>query len=126
MFQTEPSPFAHTTETTLSVITLVRGQDTATETIEVNQTYRLRAGGAVTCTGNTEATVALAYGRRSTGEAALQITRGSTEIPRSCKPAGVLEAVQVVPRLVGRFQLRGDRLSGFEPAAEKRAFIPID
>jgi hypothetical protein len=124
-FRDPPSPIALFDVAIHDTLTLTPGKPTGTEELHFDEALKMRDGSSGRCQADATVTVAVRYGRRG-GDAAVQIDRPSLRAQRRCQPPGIAEPVLESGPVSARFVLRGDQLVAFQPAAEKRRFIPVE
>ncbi|MCC6216639.1 MAG: hypothetical protein IT376_17390 [Polyangiaceae bacterium] len=93
------------------------------ELVRLEEELELATGQRATCTASGERTVSLAFGRRR-GEPAVEVVRPRLLLRRSCQGGRPPDPVVTVPAERVRFVLRADQLVPFEPAGERRVFLP--
>jgi hypothetical protein len=122
--QSSPSPVASFDRQLTSRLELVRGVQSATETIDFTERFVLREGGEVRCSGHAEGELTVQYGRRQ-GEPAIELSWPILLAPRVCDTPK-LDPTYERPAGLSRFVLRSDQLVGLGSALERRTFLPAD
>lgn len=110
---------------TTSTLTLEPNKQTASEQLVIEEMFELRSGARFNCVARGQLRVRLRYGRVQ-GEAAVEVTRPPTSLPRRCQPADFGEPEAAVDSGSARFALRGDQLVAFAPPLDKRVYLPAD
>ncbi len=110
---------------TTSTITLDAGKQSATEQLVLEEMFELRNGARFQCVARGKLRVRVRFGRLQ-GEAAVEVTRPPTSLPRHCQPADFGEPELAVDAGSARFALRGDQLVAFAPPLDKRVYLPAD
>jgi hypothetical protein len=95
------------------------------ETIKVEETLELKDGRRFRCEASTTVPTALRFGEWK-GQPAVEVTRPAIVLDRSCSPPDYAELRLPLPRTAARFRLRDEELSPFEPATERRVYLPAD
>lgn len=122
--RSEPSPVSVFTVNELSSIAFTAGEPSATESLVVSESFRMRDGRTFECHSEGTVGVQVRYFRKS-GEPAVQITWPPVQLPRNCAQPGFPEPVMQRGGGSSSFLLRAERLSGFDPPLEKRSYIPV-
>jgi hypothetical protein len=107
---------------TLRKSEVVLSADSATETLIIEESLELRAGGKIECQTEFNHSLTMRWGRRK-GEAALELVRPPVHGPRSCSaahPEGDLS--EQAKRAI--FVLRSDNLVAVEPLVDQRNYTP--
>lgn len=123
-FESEPSPVALFTQRVESTLDLSSDAATPSETLKVQESFELRDGRRFECRASALVKVGVRFGRKA-GEAAVEVTRPSVALDRTCRPPGAPVELVSVPSGPARFVLRSDRLVAFDPPLEKRIYLPI-
>ncbi len=122
-FRTPPSPIRSITRRTQSTLTFTRGVRTASESLAVDETFRIADGSLYRCQAQASLAVAVLFGDHA-GEAAVEVRRPALSLARTCDRPGLPEPTLAIGATGARFALRGDRLVPIEPPAEKRSYLP--
>ncbi|HEX7668966.1 MAG TPA: hypothetical protein VF395_05265 [Polyangiaceae bacterium] len=122
-FRSPPSRISLFASKTTSRIALSDGSSPATETLTVEESFKLTDGSEFVCRSGTETQVAAKFGDHA-GETAVELRRPAVSLTRACSPPGFPEPVLELEGTAARFALRGDRLVPFAPPKERREYIP--
>lgn len=102
---------------------LLTGSERGEEEVDAREELELTSGGRVVCSAKGARPVELRFGRRR-GEPALEVVRPRLLLRRSCQGGRPPDPVLTIPAERVRFVLRADQLVPFEPAGERRVFLP--
>jgi hypothetical protein len=123
--RSSPSPIGSFDRQIITRLNLLSGQATATETVQLTESFVLRDGGRVQCSTSWEGELSAAYGRVA-GEPALELSWPALVRPRACDLADPNLGDFERPAGRGLFVLRSDQLVGVDPGRETRTFLPVD
>lgn len=94
-------------------------------TYQVDESLQSAAGSAHECHAQGAVTARVVFGERS-GRPAVELRSSGVSLPRECQPPLPDAPPLPVAPFTTRFVLRGDRLTAFEPATDRRELYPID
>lgn len=106
-----------------TTLTLVEGQPSGEEKIEIKERFELKNGAVYECRARALSKVRVRFGRKN-GEPALEVQRPSLIMARTCQPSDFPEREIQLPGSGSRFLLQDEQLVGFAPPSEKRVFLP--
>jgi hypothetical protein len=122
-FGSPPSRIAMFTASITSRIAFQRGAGTTTETLAVEESFKLSDGSEFVCRSGTKVAVTALFGDHA-GETAVELRRPAVRLTRACGAPGFPEPTLELDAAAARFALRGDRLVPFAPPKEHREYIP--
>jgi hypothetical protein len=122
--KSEPSKISVFSLLELSRIEFTAGEVLAKETLTIEETFRMRDGRSFKCTSGGTLQVQVRFFRKIE-EPAVQIARPPLQLARQCDQPGFPEPVLTIGEQRSSFLLRAERLNGFDPPLEKRAYIPV-
>lgn len=120
-----PSKISVFESKTTSTVRFEPGKTQIEEELLVEERFELRNGESFECVARGTLRDSVRFGRFH-DEAAVQISRPPTTLPRRCKPPGFDEPELAIEGGAARFALRGDQLVAFAPPLDKRVYIPAD
>lgn len=126
-FRSAPSVIASFTSRTVTRLELPEEGNKAVEHVHVVEDLGLRSGQRFHCEASGQRPVTIAFAtRRQTGEAAMELAEPALILGRVCTPGGFPEPTLTLRERKTRFALGADRLVAYEPAVDRREFIPTE
>jgi hypothetical protein len=122
-FRAPPSRISLFSSKATSRIAFSESSGAATESLTLEESFKLTDGSEFVCRSGTETAVTAKFGDHA-GETAVELRRPAVSLTRTCTPSGFPEPVLELEGTAARFALRGDRLVPFAPPKERREYIP--
>jgi hypothetical protein len=122
-FRAPPSRITLFTSNTTSRLAFSQSSGTATETLSVEESFKLTDGSEFVCRSGTKTAVTAKFGDHA-GETAVELTRPPLRLTRTCSGPGFPEPTISLDTPAARFALRGDRLVPLSPPKERREYLP--